>query len=172
MGRFQAVTPARILDTRTEGSPVSAGSDRRVQITGRGGVPAGGVTAVVLNVTATGAERRGDLQVYPTGQRPDERTSNVNFSAGEAVPAQVQTGVGSEGSVTVSVNTGSVSVVVDVFGFYVDEGAPEGSSGYTALQPRRLLDTRTASRPVQAGADITVPVSGRAGVPLDATAVA
>lgn len=172
LGRFHPLTPARIFDTRTTGNRVIAGADRAVQVTGQGGVPATGVTAVVLNVTVTNASARGDLQVYPTGQRPTNRTSNLNYFAGETVPVQVQTGVGTGGQVSVSVNTGNAQVIVDVFGYYGDASDTiAGSSGYTALQPQRLLDTRTTRTPVVAGNDRTVIVGGNLGVPATATAV-
>jgi hypothetical protein len=115
---------------------------------------------------------RDDLQVYPSGRRPQKRTSNLNYAAGQTVPVQVQTGVGADGGVVLSVHKGSAHVVVDVFGWYGDTADPvQGSAGYTALVPQRILDTREARVPVRAGADRVVPVTGRAGVPADATAV-
>ncbi len=171
-GRFHPVTPARLLDTRTAGGPVPVGADRELQVTGVAGVPAAGVSAVLLNVTVTQPSSRGDLQVYPAGDRPAVRTSNLNFAAGETVPVQVLTGVGPDGRIALSSSTGTAHVVVDVFGWYGDASdAIAGSSGYTALVPQRLLDTRSSRTPVLAGADRTVQVGGRAGVPSDATAV-
>src|SRR5450631_2933079 len=69
---YVAVAPARVLDTRTGlGAPkglVDPGRSVTLQVTSRGGVPASGVSAVVLNVTVTGAVKPGYVQVYPTGQ--------------------------------------------------------------------------------------------------------
>lgn len=170
-GRYFPVSPARLLDTRQRGGAVRANDDRLLDVTGVGGVPASGVSAVVLNVTVTQSSARGDLQVYPVGQRPTNRTSNLNFLRGQTVPVQVQTGVGEGGQVAFSVNTGTVQVIVDVFGYYGDASqlATDGS-GYTALTPSRLLDTRDSSG-VRAGADRRVVVAGSNGVPSDATAV-
>ena len=57
--RFVPLGPVRVLDTRTGvGAPVGkvpAGGSIDVQIAGAGGVPASGVSAVALNVTATRA---------------------------------------------------------------------------------------------------------------------
>ena len=80
-GRFIALTPARILDTRTTTppSPVRAGADRAVAVGGRGGVPAG-AAAAVLSVTGTGASAPVDLQVFPIGNRPANRTSPPGHS--------------------------------------------------------------------------------------------
>ncbi|MCA1683621.1 MAG: hypothetical protein LC708_00600, partial [Actinobacteria bacterium] len=70
--RYSSLTPARILDTRagTGGfnAPVGAGGTISVDVTGVGGVPATGVSAVVLNVTAT-QPTAGEsfLTVFPSG---------------------------------------------------------------------------------------------------------
>jgi hypothetical protein len=173
-GRLQPVTPGRLLDTRERGGPVQAGEDRRLRVLGQRGVPESGVQAVVLNVTVTQGSQRADLQVYPVGQRPLQRTSNLNWLPGQTVAVQVQTGVGTDGQVAFSVGTGSAHVVVDVFGWYGDGSAGTGSdagSGYQALTPTRLLDTREDGGAVEAAAPRTVPVAGQAGVPEDATAV-
>ena len=85
------VAPARICDTRAMGTPtpcasktLAAGGTLKVQVTGNGGVPAG-ATAVVANVTATGATAQSFLTAYPDGTtRP--LASNLNFSAGQTVP--------------------------------------------------------------------------------------
>ena len=57
--QFEPLTPARVLDTRSAvGRPgtakVPAGGTVALDVTGVGGVPASGVSAVILNVTVTG----------------------------------------------------------------------------------------------------------------------
>ncbi len=52
-GAYQALVPARILDTRLTAGTLGAGSSLNVQVLGQGGVPASGVSAVTLNVTVT-----------------------------------------------------------------------------------------------------------------------
>ncbi|HUN36684.1 MAG TPA: Ig-like domain-containing protein, partial [Trebonia sp.] len=63
--------PVRVLDTRdgTGGfsSPVGAGKFIALQVAGQHGVPASGVTAVVLNVTATGGTASSFVTAYPDG---------------------------------------------------------------------------------------------------------
>src|SRR5882762_7124428 len=53
---FQPMAPVRLLDTRSglgaAKAPVAAKGTVTLQVTGRGGVPAGGVGAVVLTITA------------------------------------------------------------------------------------------------------------------------
>lgn len=170
-GRLHPLTPARLLDTRQTGGAVGADTDRKLRVTGVGGVPSTGVSAVVLNVTVTGPTQRGDLQVYPVGQRPPVRSSNLNWSTGQTVAVQVQSGVGDDGGIAFSVSHGHAHVVVDVFGWYGDGTDTTSASGYSALAPARVLDTRTDDAPVVAGTSRTVPLAGRAGVPTGATAV-
>ena len=57
-GTYHPLSPVRILDTRTGlgGVPrarLGAGGTLNVQVAGHGGVPATGVSAVVLNTTVT-----------------------------------------------------------------------------------------------------------------------
>lgn len=121
-GRFQALTPSRILDTRAAiGTPtiakVGPGQQISVQITGRGRVPTSGVSAVVMNVTAVAPTSAGFLTVFPSGVgRPT--ASNVNFVAGRVVPNSVIVKLGTDGKVTVYNHAGSTHVLFDVAGWY------------------------------------------------------
>jgi N-acetylmuramoyl-L-alanine amidase len=149
-GPLRAVTPSRILDTRSGlGVPtgiVPAGSSRTFQVTGRGGIPAAGVGTVVLNVTAVKPSRGGHLTVYPTGRtRPG--TSNLNYPAGRpAVSNLVHVAVGGGGKVSVYAGNADVHVVADLFGWTGDGGAtlPSGEGLFQPVTPYRVLDTRSA----------------------------
>lgn len=90
---FQALAPARLLDTRagggalnavTGGRRVAAGATIRLPIAGTRGVPSD-ITAVSVNVTAVDALGATYLTVFPCGPRPD--TSNVNLAAGAGAAA-------------------------------------------------------------------------------------
>ena len=117
-------SPARILDTR-DGTGVPGGHSGHLgspatltlQVTGRGGVPAG-ATAVVLNVTA--ADHFGPdsyLTVYPTGTaRP--LASNLNYVADQTVPNLVIARIGTGGQVTIYNNLGATAVIADVQGYF------------------------------------------------------
>ena len=87
-GAYVALTPTRLLDTRTgTGAPKARVATRAtvtLQVTGQGGVPASGVSAVVLNVTAVAPTRPGFVTVYGQGSLPT--VSNLNFVAGQTVP--------------------------------------------------------------------------------------
>ncbi len=70
--RYFPLPPSRVLDTRTgTGAPAAqlgAGASLDLTVVGAGGVPASGVAAVVLNVTATDATAPDSfLTVFPAG---------------------------------------------------------------------------------------------------------
>ena len=61
-------------------------------------MPAGGVDAVVLNVTVVGPSTVGFLTVHPCGSAVP-LVSNLNYSAGQTVPNLVTVKVGAGGQV-------------------------------------------------------------------------
>jgi hypothetical protein len=163
-----SVGPVRVLDTRhgtgvSQVAPVGPGGTISVQVTGVDGVPAAGVTAVVLNVTATDTTAASYVTVYPDGQsRPT--ASNLNFTAGETIPNLVVVPVGADGKVDFYNHVGSTDLVADLSGYYTAAGA-----GYIPLGPVRVLDTRDGTgapqAPVGPGGTISLQVEGVAGVP-------
>ncbi len=172
------VTPARVLDTRdgtgTGGTtnPIGADSSINVKVTGVGGVPASGVTAVALNVVATNASGPLSwLTVWPTGEtRP--WASNLNFDAGVSVPNLVVARVGADGRVSMYNDRGTVHVAADVQGWFT--GDTTGST-YVPRDPVRILDTRdgTGGRSTKLGPGQTMElkVTEVGTVPAGATAV-
>ena len=140
-GLFNALTPARLLDTRSTGGPVAAGQTRNLQVTGRGGVPAAGVSAVVMNVTATDGTASSYLTVFPAGSaRP--ASSNLNFTAGQQLPNRVIVPVGAGGQVSIFNAAGRVNVVVDINGWFTNAASTAGGSRFATIAPQRILDTR------------------------------
>ncbi|QMU79498.1 PKD domain-containing protein [Streptacidiphilus sp. PB12-B1b] len=119
--QFTAVAPNRLLDTRAAigiptRTPIAAGHDLVLQITGRAGVPAG-ITSVVLNVTATGNTSGGVLQAWADGT-PRPSTSNLNWAPGQTIANQVVVPVAPDGKVDLYV-TGTTHVIADIFGYYM-----------------------------------------------------
>ncbi|HVV14490.1 S53 family peptidase [Amycolatopsis sp.] len=167
---FSPVAPGRILDTRsalgTSGTaPLGAGATLKLPVTGTSGVPSSGVTAVVLNVTATEPTDSGFLTLYPDGQ-PRPASSNLNFVAGQTIPNLVTVPVGANGTVDIYNRFGTVHVIADVFGYY----STGSGSLYQPLTPARVLDTRSAigvptKTPLGTGATMQLPVTGSNGVP-------
>lgn len=185
-GEFTALTPARILDTRDgtgrggATTPLGHAVQFDVQITGRGGVPASGVSAVVLNATVTGPTAGSFLSVWPAG-RPRPVVSNLNYSAGQTVPNLVTVAVGEDGKVSVFNGAGSTHVIFDVLGYYSSSTGSFGAR-FVPLDPVRVFDTRdgtggVASEPIGPGGtlpfDLTgpdlLPETGVSGVVVNVT---
>ena len=115
-GGFVALTPQRLLDTRLTSSPLSGSTGRDLLISGRGGVPNSGVTAVALNVVAVQPTTRGYLRVMPEGST--STTSSINYVAGEVRSNQVIVALGDNGEIRLVNPFGSAHVVVDVVGYF------------------------------------------------------
>jgi hypothetical protein len=167
-GAYHPLAPARVLDTRT-GTALGPGQSINVPITGQGGVPATGVTAVVLNVTVTNTTAASYLTVYPTGvTRP--LASNLNWSAGQTVPNLVEVAVGAGGQVSAYNLAGNVDVIFDVAGYVTATTGPDGL--FNPLPPARILDTRSGTGGVTIGpaTSIDLQVTGQGGVPASAVA--
>ena len=173
-GAFGARTPLRLLDTRSGiGAPkatVLKGGSVAFTVTGNG-VPLG-VSAVVLNVTATGPTAGGFITAYPHGG-PIPTASNLNFLAGQIVPNLVVVPVGADGRVSLfNGSAGTVHLLADISGYFL-AGDPVSAGTLGALAPVRLLDTRDGTgglkAPLAPFASRTVSVRGRGGVPLAGT---
>jgi len=180
---FTGLNPARLLDTRP-GYPTIDGEFAGVgpvstildlKVTGRGGVPAGGVGAVVLNVAVANPTAASFLTVFPTGSiRPT--AANLNFVPGQVVPNLVVVKVGESGFVSLYNYAGRTDVVVDVLGWFPSAGS------FAGVVPARLMDTRAGYPTIDAafagegavGPSTTrnLTVVGRTGIPADAAAVA
>jgi subtilase family serine protease len=122
-GGFSTLTPYRQLDTRYGvggvSGPVAPGATVRLQVTGRGGVPSSGVSAVVMNVTVTQPTQPGNITVFPGGGA-EPGTSNLNFLAGQSIPNLVISPVGADGTVALKNNSsGTVELIADTSGYYL-----------------------------------------------------
>jgi len=138
------------------------GAEHAVVVAGEGGVPAD-AAAVAVNLTVVSPRSSGFLTAAPCGgDRPT--VSNANFVRDQVVASAAVVPVGADGSICVFANE-STHVVVDVSGSF-----PSGS-GFVALRPERLVDTRDRGSRQAAAAPLAVPVRGRSGVPSDADAV-
>lgn len=172
LGDFVGVTPARLYDSRTIGRklPLGGGTTGEVQVLGAGGVPLTGVTAVALNVTATGATAASSFTVWPSGDAPPNVT-NLVTPAGRSVPNLVVVKVGVGGRVNITNDLGLVHCVVDVIGYFRNTAAAR----LQPITPYRALDTRngTGGRTGAIGANSSydVTVRGVGGVPAGAESV-
>jgi hypothetical protein len=155
-GTFYPLPPQRILDTRTglgaRPGPIAGGRAIALQVTGRAGVPASGVSAVVLNVTVTAPTRPSYLTVYPTGVPVRPTASSLNFPTGWTGANSVTVAVGAGGKVDIFNAQGGVQVVADVMGYYAAANfAGSIGGGYHPIAPERLVDTRESGGKLPAG---------------------
>ena len=172
---YVPLAPARLLDTRA-GNGLSgtflANTPRTFQVRGRGGVPESAM-AVTGNVTVTNptASYAVYLGAVPL---PNPTTSTVNFNAGAIVSNGLTVGLGAGGTLSatfISLPGNTTDLVFDVTGYFV---ADTSGATYHSLDPVRLLDTRAGnglSGPLLANAPATFQVTGRGGIPANATAV-
>lgn len=172
-GAYQALSPVRILDTRdgtggVAASPIGPGGTLTVQVAGQGTVPATGVSAVVLNVTATGTTAPSYLTVWPVGV-PRPLASNLNWVRGQTVPNLVEVALGVGGSVSIYNSAGNVEVIFDVAGYVATPTTTPSAGFYNAIVPNRVLDTRDGTgapkAQVCAGQVISVKITGTPNIP-------
>lgn len=160
---LQTLAPARVLDTRTGVGATASGETLGVQVSGRGGVPAG-AEAVVINLTAVAPTGAGHATVFPAGEAIPN-ASTLNFAPGRTVANFALAKLGSDGQLSIHNVGGATHYIVDVLGF-VGSG-----STVTASVPARVLDTRIgAGAPlarVPSGQTLDVQVAGLGGVPAD-----
>ena len=109
---------------------------------------------------------------YPCGStRPN--ASNLNYTAGVTIPNNVIVKLGVGGTVCLY-SLQATHLIADINGAFA-------GTGYTTLDPARLLDTRPDGATIDnlfhtgvkvgAGGEIALQVTGRGGVPVDASAV-
>lgn len=160
--------PTRVLDTRSglgvaAPGPVVAASPIDVALAGIGPIPAAGVDAAVLNLTATGATAGTFVSVWPSGDT-QPNASVLNVVPNQAFANLVVAKLGTDGQVSIANGLGSVHVIGDVVGW-----VPTGSA-MVSVTPNRLLDTRVGTGVAVAGQvgpgqTVDLDVLGRAGVP-------
>jgi hypothetical protein len=168
--RFVPVPPARLFDTRTtQAQPLAPMQRVDVTVLGAAGVPASGVTAVTLNLTATQTSGPGYVTAWPAG-RPQPTASNLNVNgAGNTVAAQVTVGVGVGGKVSF-VAQPRAHLLADVSGYFV--AADQATDGrFVPVTPARLFDSRPNDK-LAAGTSRDVTVAGAGGVPATGAAAA
>lgn len=163
--QFVAVTPCRLLDTRTQhggGGPIQGGSSQTfnlVQLAQTNGcADLSTAAAFSLNVTVVPQGTLGYLSIWPSGEdQPVVSTMNSLDGRIKANAAIVPAGY--QGGVNVYV-TNTSDVVLDIDGYFAPAGA--STLQFYKLSPCRVADTRKSNFPPGLG---TPHLS--AGVPRD-----
>ncbi|GAB1510926.1 PLL family lectin [Actinophytocola sp. KF-1] len=165
-GDFVPFSTARtIWDTRS-GAKLKAASTTSFTAVGVGGVPATGVSAVLIRILAVQPSLGTWLTAYPAGTtRPD--VSMVNVGTGESLSNTAVVRPGTNGQISLYNRYGELHVVVDVQGYFTTStGGSYG--GFVPVTQRRVLDT-TATTIIPAGGSRTVDLAA-GGVPAGASA--
>lgn len=142
---YVALSPGgTLLDTRngtgTTAGPRTAVTTTDFQVLGVAGVPATGVSAVLVDVTAISPTNGTFLTVFPQGSaRPT--SSSLNASAGETISTTQVVKVGPSGKLSVYHHAGSTHVMIDVHGYFTNTGG----GGLVAVPHTRVVDTRNGT---------------------------
>ncbi len=111
------VIPARALDTRVApATALAAGGTLDLTVAGVGGLPAAGVAAATMNVTAVDVVAPGFVTAYATGAARAEVASLYADTAGMIIPNLVTSQLAA-GKVTLFSNAGT-HLVVDLAGWF------------------------------------------------------
>ncbi|GAA2859831.1 trypsin-like serine protease [Nonomuraea rubra] len=136
-------TSASVLDTRSGlGAPAGArpaGSLTPFQVAGVGGIPATGVSAVLVDVTVVAASPTF-LTLLPEGA-PRPPLSTVNATANQIISNTAVVPVPAGGRISVYSHGPGAHVLVDVQGYYTTSGS--SGRGFVPVDHTRLADTRS-----------------------------
>ena len=163
-GEFHPMPPLRRCDSRSStgclGSatgPLQGGKWRDVVLSGlpagaavdTPSIPSMGAAAAVFNLTATGGTAPTFVSIAPAlanhtcpGGQP--AFSNVNPSAGIALPNRVISLLGPNEDVCIYNAVGSINFITDVNGWFGSGSAPAGALFYS-VPPTRMCDTRPSN---------------------------
>ena len=127
-----------------------------------------GATGVVLNLTAVDTTDNGVIECYPDGTTAPT-VSNLDYATGQTINNMVTIPIGADGKIDCAVggdSTTSTDLIGDLEGYY----APTNSSSYIAIQPGRILDSRSGSGigsytgTLASGNSVTLPIEGASAV--------
>jgi hypothetical protein len=188
--KFYPVTPCRLADTRSSNYPpglgtpnLSGGVARDFPVLSSSCIPSGVTPAAYsLNLTAIpypqGGDRLGYLEIWPTGQQPQNPVSTLNNPTGTNVANAAIVPAGTGGSIT-AFPSDDTNLAIDINGYFASSGTG-GLSLYPA-PPCRVFDSRgvgngqpfsgTLSPPINVAGSVCAPPSGALGYVFNATVV-
>lgn len=183
---LRRVEPERALDTRPDsavgytGPKPVRGAVVTASLAGVAGVPAAGVAAVVVNITATEATAAGYITAWASGA-PQPFTANLNVeNAGQTIGNLAIVPVNAASAVDLFTQSGT-HLIVDVLGWFADEpvsgiagnppvsgsivrdGSFESSTSIPSTSSFQTIDDRAtigAWMVTEGGVDLVGPSSG------------
>jgi len=175
--RYVAITPVRVLDTRTPGlgplrfTDILSVDPLTADVVNAAGVDPLDIEAVAINLTITEPVAPGFLKSWPTAAPtpPFESASAVNNRlANETIANFAIVPVGANGRISIQTFE-STNVVVDVQGVFARSTASQSGRFVPLGVPQRAIDTRQSS-PVQGGTELVVDLADSVGIPRTASA--
>lgn len=154
-GALVGVDPVRVLDTRAaigvasrcrllQGTWSRTLTRMLVPVLGQGGVPASGVEAVRVRVSALGSNAPATVRIWTPGQDAPTPVTGVGMGADAA--GEISLPVSTSGTIALATTAGATDLVVEVLGYY-----PAGSAGdAVAMQA-------TPATPTQSVGAVAVP---------------
>ncbi|MCW2494252.1 MAG: N-acetylmuramoyl-L-alanine amidase [Jatrophihabitans sp.] len=164
-GAFHTTTPTRLLDTSkgtgAAEAPVGGHGVVTFAVAGAAGIPATGVGAVLLNVSALTPSVAGFATVY-AGDTSRQPISNLTFPAGTTTRVPVIVPVTSAGTVAIyNGAAGPVDFAADVEGWF-GSGTVTAAGAYQPVAVTRVLSDPGAWNSTLT---VKVPLAGQAGIP-------
>jgi hypothetical protein len=170
--KYTPLTPTRIFGP---GTAQPAGGIIDLQVTGFGGVPSSGVSAVAINLASAGSVQTGFAQAVPYLQAPVGATTNINVSTvGVARSNFSVVPLSPDGKISIYLQAGGLAFV-DVLGYYSPAAEVETSGRFVPIEPERWTNTRDANflpvgfsgvRQANAGETIEVATLATTTVPI------
>jgi hypothetical protein len=168
------VRAVRVLDTSTAAGtstrcrasgPSWSGQKRAVgaKVTGLGGIPRSGVSAVLVRVYPLGTNTTTTLSVWTAGASAPASSAASSGYANRSVSSTYLVPVASDGTIRVQSAYGATHVAVDVLAWAPTATALEPTSTGGNVHAQTLLHATTLT--VEPGATVLVPLAGSAGVP-------
>lgn len=163
-------TSAQVLNTLGGSGALAPGGSITFPVTNRDGIPATGVTAVLVDVTAVSTGPTY-LTVVPEGAPVNQPFSMLNAAANQIISNTAVVPVPASGKLTLHNNLNTADALVDVQGYYTT--AANSGGGFVPIDHTRVVDSRGA---LGGGAGILPPhgtreftltkdVNGRAVIP-------
>ena len=127
------VEPVKVLGTRKAlGVPERcrlqqdrySGDSHRIyaKVTGQGGIPATGVAAVAVQVTAMASNAPANVRIWGPGQSKSQVVAKVPMNMDAVGTAVVP--VASDGTIALATSAGATDVTLDVVGYYLPGDVP------------------------------------------------
>ena len=172
---FFPVTPARILDTRSDkglANAFQANVPRTLSVAGANGIP-GDAVAITGNLTVVTQSKSGYLSITKT-PTATPTTSVLNFPVGDDRANGVTVPLNGSGDLSIvykSSSGASTHVILDVTGYFRESAS---GASFVPVTPARIVDTRVGTGlngVFTSGTPRTWAVDGKGGIGSDSIAI-